>query len=172
MADMARHKTPATAPYIAAYLLAIVAANLTGAAFGKPATVINALLFIGLDLTTRDKLHDLWAKRRFLKMGALIAAGSALSYLVNRNAGPIALASLAAFAAAGTVDTLVYQALHRRPRLARINISNTAAAAVDSLIFPTLAFASLDPLLTIAQFAAKTGGGYLWALLLWGRLRQ
>ena len=44
------------------YLAAIVAANLTVSAFGPTWSIVNALLFVGLDLTTRDKLHDAWLR--------------------------------------------------------------------------------------------------------------
>lgn len=42
------------------YLAAIVAANLLVARFGPSVVVLNAFLFIGLDITTRDSLHDRW----------------------------------------------------------------------------------------------------------------
>ena len=97
--------------YIILYLIAIILANLTVAQFGPSVTIINAFLFIGLDLTARDQLHEAWRGKNLLpKMAALIAAGSLLSWLLNRNAGPIALASFAAFAAAAIVDALVYPA--------------------------------------------------------------
>ena len=46
--------------YISAYLVAIVAANLLVAHFGHGVAVLNAFLFIGLDLTARDGLHEAW----------------------------------------------------------------------------------------------------------------
>jgi hypothetical protein len=63
---------------VAAYLAAIVAANLSIAHWGPKAAVYNAFLFIGLDLVTRDRLHDLWRGRLIRNMAALIATGSAL----------------------------------------------------------------------------------------------
>ena len=48
--------------YVVLYLFAIVAANLLVARFGPSVTIINAFLFIGLDLTTRDGLHEAWGK--------------------------------------------------------------------------------------------------------------
>jgi hypothetical protein len=48
---------------IALYLAAIVAANLSVAYFGPASTIVNAFLFIGLDLTARDRLHDAWHGR-------------------------------------------------------------------------------------------------------------
>jgi hypothetical protein len=153
--------------YVVYYLAAIVLANLSSAHFGPSASVVNAFLFIGLDLTGRDKLHDAWHGRGLVwKMAALIATGSLLSWLLNRGAGRIALASFVAFAAAATVDTLVYHLLRGRAPLVKVNGSNVCSAAVDSCIFPTLAFGALLPWIVLGQFAAKVAGGALWALLL------
>lgn len=40
-----------------------------------------------------------------------------------------------------------------------------AGAAVDSLIFPTLAFGALMPHIVLLQFVAKVAGGAMWAAL-------
>ena len=45
---------------ISMYLTAIVMANLLTVKFGPKISILNAFLFIGLDLTSRDKLHELW----------------------------------------------------------------------------------------------------------------
>lgn len=150
------------------YLAAIVAANLSVAALGPAVSVINAFLFIALDLSSRDRLHEVWHGQGLVwKMGGLIVAGSVLSWALNRSAGAIALASLAAFAASATVDALVYHLLRRRSWLVRANGSNVLSAAIDSLVFPILAF-GWPPLwaIVIGQFIAKTIGGALWAALL------
>ena len=150
------------------YLAAIVAANLSVAALGPAVSVINAFLFIALDLSSRDRLHEVWHGQGLVwKMGGLIVAGSVLSWALNRSAGAIALASLAAFAASATVDALVYHLLRRRSWLFRANGSNVLSAAIDSLVFPILAF-GWPPLwaIVIGQFIAKTIGGALWAALL------
>lgn len=153
---------------ITLYLAAIVAANLSVAAFGPEVSILNAFLFIGLDLSTRDALHDRWQGRQLWpRMMALIAAGSVLSTALNINALPIAVASFTAFAAAGVADTLVYSMLGDQSKLLRMNGSNVLAAGVDSLVFPALAFGF--PLLwpiVIGQFAAKVIGGFVWSLLL------
>jgi queuosine precursor transporter len=149
------------------YLAAIVAANLIITQFGPSATIITAFLFIGLDITARDRLHESWRGRGLWpKMAAIIVSGSLLSWLVNRNAGPIALASFVAFAASGAADTLVYHALRHRPWIVKVSGSNVVSAAVDSLIFPTLAFGALLPLVVVGQFIAKVAGGALWAAIL------
>ena len=65
----------------------------------------------------------------------------------------------------GLADALTYHALRRRPELVRINGSNVVAAAVDSVLFPTLAFGALFPLVILGQWAAKVAGGALWSLI-------
>src|SRR5262245_28324273 len=93
---------------VAGYLAAIVAANLSVTHWGPTAAVYNAFLFIGLDLTCRDRLHDLWHGRLLRNMALLIVAGSVLSYVCGLllgsgpQVGRIALASCIAFGAAAT----------------------------------------------------------------------
>jgi hypothetical protein len=148
------------------YLVAIVAANLSVAYFGPASAIVNAFLFIGLDLTARDRLHDEWQTGRAWKMAALIAAGGLLSYALNAGAAQIALASSVAFAAAALADWFMYAALGRYERLWRVNGSNVVSAAVDSILFPTIAFGGFMPLVTLGQWAAKVLGGWLWSLVL------
>lgn len=154
--------------YVILYLLAIVLANLSVAAFGPSISVLNAFIFIGLDLTARDALHERWSKQNLIRnMALLIAGGSLLSWFLNRDAGQIALASFASFAAAAVVDTAVYRLLDGKARWLKVNGSNVPSAAVDSLIFPALAFGL--PLLwpiVLGQFAAKVLGGFVWSLIL------
>lgn len=150
--------------YVLMYLAAIVAANLTVAMFGPQMTIVNAFLFIGLDLTARDKLHDAWhGNGLWWKMASLIAAGSFISWLLNRDAGQIALASFVAFAAASIVDTVTYHVLRGRRWEVRVNGSNILSAAVDSVVFPTVAFGAFLPWIVAGQFAAKVLGGAMWA---------
>lgn len=153
--------------YVIMYLVAIVLANLSVAMFGPGVTIINAFLFIGLDLTARDKLHEAWhGNKLFVKMASLIAVGSLLSWLLNRNAGQIAIASMLAFGAAAVVDAIIYQILYKHNRMVKINGSNVFSAMVDSLVFPTVAFGSFLPLIVLGQFAAKVFGGFVWSLIL------
>ena len=157
---------------VAAYLAAIVAANLITTEWGPEASIYNAFLLIGLDLSTRDALHDAWGRDRIRNSLLLVLAGGALSYLVNADAAKVALASCVAFVAAFTVDTVLYEALRRREWLERANVSNIAAAAVDSLVFPTIAFGGLLWSVTFAQFSAKVAGGFIFALLLTYTIRR
>lgn len=157
---------------IASYLLAIVIANLVITTYGPVAAIPVAFVLIGLDLTSRDRLHDAWRGQGLAwKMALLIATGSMLSYLVNRDAGPIALASFVAFALAGLTDTLTYALLGERRRLIRMNGSNVVSAAVDSVAFLGLAF-GWPPLwgIVFGQWLAKVAGGFIWSLVLGGGL--
>lgn len=154
--------------YVIMYLAAIVAANLTVAQFGPSVSILNAFLFIGLDLTARDALHEQWSRRNLVRnMTLLIASGSLLSWFLNRDAGQIALASFLAFAAAATVDAVVYHWLNGRSRWLKINGSNVPSAAVDSLVFPLVAF-GWPPLVGImaGQFLAKVLGGFVWSVVI------
>lgn len=144
---------------IAAYAAAMTIANLTVAHFGPWVSPINAFLLIGLDLALRDWLH---VRLRVWQMGALIAATGALTYVLNPAAGQIAVASAAAFTAAALVDWGTFVKL-KGSWLIRANGSNVAGAAVDSVIFPTIAFGALMPHIVTMQFVAKVAGGALWA---------
>lgn len=153
--------------YVLIYLAAIVAANLTVAVWGPSMTIVNAFLFIGLDLTARDRLHDQWHGRLLWpKMAALIATGSVLSWAINRDAGQIALASFVAFALAGAMDAGAYHLLRNRTWSQRVNGSNILSAAVDSIVFPTLAFGAFMPAIIAGQFMAKVVGGAVWSMII------
>ncbi len=99
-------------------------------------------------------------------MALLIAAGSIISWGLNKDAGPIALASFVAFAAAGIADTIIYQLLKEKTKFLKVNGSNVVSSGVDSLIFPTMAFGSLMPFIVLGQFAAKVFGGAIWFFII------
>jgi queuosine precursor transporter len=157
---------------VVAYLAAIVAANLSIAHWGPKAAVYNAFLFIGLDLVSRDRLHDLWRGRLIRNMALLIAAGSALSYVLGQwlGTGPfvarIALASAVAFGAAAVVDALAYHYLRKRDWYERVNGSNILGAGVDSLVFVALWPFGFQFTYAFTLWAAKVAGGVTWAMLL------
>jgi queuosine precursor transporter len=146
------------------YLSAIVCANLLVTHFGPEFSVISAFFLIGLNLTARDYLHDLWRGRNlFGKMTLLILGGSVLSWTLNKESSSIAIASFIAFAVSEFVDAIVYTRLSHTKWAVRVNGSNIFSAAADSLIFPVVAFGGFMPLIFAGQFAAKVFGGALWA---------
>jgi uncharacterized PurR-regulated membrane protein YhhQ (DUF165 family) len=145
------------------FLVAIVLANLSVAYFGPASTPINAFLLVGLDLTLRDKLHEAWhGKRLVIKMFCLVIAGALITYLFNRNAGMIGVASVTAFTVALLVDSFTYQALWHRQRWEKMTYSNAGSALTDSILFPTIAFGTIMPEIITLQFLAKFIGGWMW----------
>lgn len=153
---------------IGVYALAMTAANLSVAAFGPAISPLNAFLFIGLDLVLRDWLH---VRLKLWQMGTLIASTGLLTYLLNPASGKIAIASAFAFTTAAIVDWFVFARL-KGSWVKRANGSNVVGAAVDSIIFPTLAFGVLMPHIILFQFAAKVFGGFLWSLILKNNLGE
>lgn len=147
---------------IVIYAIAMTLANLSVATFGPSITPINAFVLIGLDLTLRDWLH---IRIKQWQMLILIAVTGVITYLLNPTAGMIAIASATAFTAAALVDYAVFSKI-TGSWIKRSNISNVAGAAVDSVVFPTLAFGVLLPHIVIFQFLAKVFGGALWSFLL------
>lgn len=152
---------------IGLYLLAIVTANWAVSVYGQTALPVTAVLLIPFDLVTRDVLHEHWHGRHLWpKMATLIFTGSALSAALSL---PVAVASFAAFAAAGFSNAVVYRVLWSRSRMVRMNGSNAVAAIVDSLTFPSIAFSVVDYGLCAAQATSKFAGGlvltYLYVVL-------
>jgi uncharacterized PurR-regulated membrane protein YhhQ (DUF165 family) len=143
-----------------AYASAIIGANLLMAIFGPVITPLNAFVLIGLDLALRDWLHLRLPPQR---MALLIVVTGGVSYLLNPTAGVIAIASAVSFMTAALADWWVFAKLQGSWQR-RANLSNVCGAAVDSLLFPTLAFGALMPEIVLAQFIAKTMGGGLWTL--------
>jgi hypothetical protein len=161
---------------VTAYLAAIVAANLTVSEWGAKAAIYNAFLLIGLDLSTRDLLHDLWRGHLIRNMAALILSGSVLSYLAGLwigsgpDVGRVAVASAVAFGCAATADAVSYHLLRRRPWNERVNQSNIAGAVVDSFVFVALWPFGFNFTLAFTLAAAKIAGGVIWSFAL-GALR-
>jgi len=56
--------------------------------------------------------------------------------------------------------------LRRRSWSVRVNGSNLFSAAVDSVVFPTLAFGMFMPWIVLGQLAAKVAGGAMWSVIL------
>jgi len=148
---------------ICTYIAAMVTANLLVWWLGPWFSPINAFLLIGLDLTLRDVMHDRLTRWQML---SVVLAGGLITWGLNPGAAKIALASAAAFTASACADWLAYTVLRGQKWLVRSNGSNVIGAAVDSLLFPTLAFGSFLPHIVAMQFAAKAGGGAIWSVLL------
>ena len=147
------------------YIAAICTANFSVHLFGPVATPFNAFLLIGLDFVIRDKLHERIGVRKIM---LLIIIAGAISYAINPATDMIAIASVSAFALAALTDATVYQSLIRKPWLVKSNGSNVASSAVDSVVFPLIAFGAFIPWVVAGQFVAKVFGGAVWSWLLRG----
>lgn len=144
------------------YLFSMTAANLLVAKFGPSISPVLAFFLIGLDLSLRDWLH---VRMKALHMIGLILVAGALTFALNPVAGIIAVASASAFTLAALTDWAVFTKVPGS-WMRRANASNVAGAAVDSLVFPTIAFGALMPHIVVMQFVAKVAGGALWAALI------
>ena len=159
--------------YVVIYLIAIVSANLIVNYFGPSAAIYCEFLFIGLDLSLRDHIHDKW-QGDFSKLWGLISAGSLITIAINIEAIEIAIASAVAFSAAFAADSLLYQLLRKHNYLFKCNISNVAGSAADSFIFPIMAFGYFPGIhwIILGQFAAKILGGLIFSFIIYKWIKQ
>lgn len=117
-------------------------------------TAPSGVLIVGLALVLRDlvqrRLGPTWA------LGA-IAVGAVLSWFVSPMG--LVVASVIAFVLSEVADFAVYTPLQRRGLVLAVAASGIVGVVVDSLLFLSLAFGSLD-------FLAGQIIGKGWALLL------
>lgn len=145
------------------YVLAAIAANLSAFHFGMWATPINSILFVGLDMALRDRMHDAHGP---MKASVVVFSAALVSVAVAPGSMTIALASSVSFVAAGLASAVAFQLAIRHKWMVRSNAGNIAHAATDSLVFPLLAFGGFYPAIVVAQFAAKVIGGLVWSVIL------
>lgn len=155
--------------FAALYVATVFAANLAIERFGVVPVGFGLLApagvyFAGLAFTLRDLTQET------LGRGAVVAAilvGAACSYVVSP---AFAVASAAAFLFSEFADFAVYTPLRRRHWLGAVAASNLVGAVVDSAIFLTLAFGSLDFL--VGQVVGKLWMTALAVALLWAVRRR
>jgi uncharacterized PurR-regulated membrane protein YhhQ (DUF165 family) len=144
--------------WIALYIGTIFAANWAIAAFGVVPVGFGlyapaAVYFVGLAFTFRDMAQDAKGARAVI---LAILVGAALSAFVSP---ALALASGAAFLFSELADLAVYTPLRRRSWTGAVVASNAVGIVIDSVIFLTLAFGSLE-------FLAGQIVGKAWMTLL------
>lgn len=146
---------------VTAYLMAGVIANAFVTRFGQAGLVVTALLMIPVDLTVRDYLHERWERSGALniKMWTLILSGALLSYWSSFASREVAIASCAAFLCSGAADFFIFKRLRGNTWFVRANLSNLGSAAVDSFVFPAVAFSVFDVRLCAVQTLLKFFGG-------------
>ena len=152
---------------IALYAAAVIAANLLVAQFGPAITPINAFFLIGLDLSLRNYLSF---KMNTWQMSLMIIGTGVISYILNPASGMIAIASGVSFTVASFADWLTFKTTVGT-WFKRNLAGNSVGALVDSVVFPTIAFGSLMPMIVLAQFVAKVAGGSMWGMLINKKLK-
>lgn len=135
--------TPTGLVWLGAYIATIFGANWAIATFGAVPVGFGLMApagvyFAGLAFTLRDLVQDSLGR---IATVAAIVAGAALSALVSPQ---FAVASGIAFLLSELADFAVYTPLRRRNWLGAVFASNVAGFAVDSALFLTLAFGSLE----------------------------
>lgn len=129
--------------YLIGYVLTIFAANWAISTFGLVPVGFDLLApagvyFAGLAFTLRDltqrKLGKAWTI-------AAIASGAAFSAVFG---GQLAVASGLAFLVSELADFAVYTPLEKRGWYRAVVASNLVGLVVDSALFLTIAFGSLD----------------------------
>ena len=130
-------------PFLIAYILTIFAANWAISRFGAvpvgfgllaPAGVYLAGLAFTLRDLTQERLGRAWVV-------AAIVGGAVLSAVISPQ---FALASGVAFLVSEFADLAVYTPLRERHWLGAIAASNVVGLVLDSVLFLTLAFGSLE----------------------------
>lgn len=144
---------------IAIYAAAMTIANVLIGQLGPWISPVSSFFLIGLTLSLRDWLH---VRMKPWQMLVLICVSGALTYLLNPALKQIAIASAASFTLAAIADWITFANISG-VWLKRSNVSNTVGSAVDSIVFPTMAFGVLMPDVIAAQFAAKMMGGFVWS---------
>lgn len=147
---------------IVIYASVIILANILVSIFGPSITPFIAFFLIGLDLALRNYLSLVMTK---YEMAAMIVGTGLISYVVNPATGMIAIASGVAFTSAAIVDWLTFNTVSGK-WIKKNFVGNSTGALVDSIIFPTIAFGSLMPVIVVSQFIAKVLGGTMWGLII------
>lgn len=125
----------------------------------------SAVLLAGLALVLRDAVQELLGNRWTL---AAVAAGAALSAALADPA--VVLGSTCAFLFSELADFAVYTPMRRRFPTSAVILSGLVGSAVDSAIFLSLAFGSLDFL--FGQVLGKFWMNLLGAVVLFAMRRR
>ena len=139
---------------ISSYVLMFLVANVLVSALGAAITPINALFLIAGDMVLRDRIQ--YESGVSWSVGACVIAGLA-TIAIAPGSEMIAAASALSVTLAGAASAIAFK-IKSGGFFSKAMPANIAAAAVDSVAFPLIAFGSLMPGVTLAQFAAKTIG--------------
>ena len=158
-----------TRALVVVYLAVLVAANIAVYLTGQAALLLTGLVLVPFDFAVRVRLQEAWAGRGlWLRLFALMIGGGILTVVTLPNAHQVALASVTAFACGSILGAVAYAAIARRRVTWARAVSLATMAAVDSIVFPLLAFDQVSIWLMIGQFAMKWAVS--WAVVAFGIL--
>ena len=143
------------------YILTVVFANIS-VAFAPWMVYVNALVFIGLDLTLKDYFQ---VRLPPYALVLIVLTGSIITFLINVQFLPIAIASTAAFSVAFTIDFIVFHLL-RKHVWYRVLLSNAFGSFADSFVFIFLAPFPFSWTMVLLTAALKIIGGSISAYIL------
>ena len=165
--------------WIAVYIVAVMFANYTATWF-IPLPVFGLLsvgtVIFGVTFTARDFVHRMGRKYVY---GMIAAAAILTSIMAILTDTPyrIVIASFVTIFIAETADTEVYQRFIHRPWLVRVSASNAVSVPLDSIIFSSLAFVGMMPLIDVlaiiwADIVWKWVSGFAFAMLRYAGFKE
>lgn len=157
---------------ISLYLSAFTLANFIVLWFGKEGLIFTALFLIPFDFVMRCMFHEQWKGAELvLKLGALVAVSSLITYLINQDAQLIALASVGGFVTAQVMAGLFYQRAIKKSYFVKVNGSDAIGIVFDSVVFQVIAFGYITPEITLSQTVLKIIGGFFWYWVIFVKLK-
>jgi uncharacterized PurR-regulated membrane protein YhhQ (DUF165 family) len=157
---------------ISIYLVAFILANFIVLHFGANGLIFTALFLIPFDFVMRCLFHEQWKGIELvLKLGALVAVASIITYFINHDSINIALGSMFGFIAAQIFAGVFYQKMIKKSFFVKVNGSDAIAIIVDSIVFQLVAFSVIDTSITILQTILKIAGGLFWYWIIFKKLK-
>ena len=157
---------------ISIYLVAFILANFIVLHFGANGLIFTALFLIPFDFVMRCLFHEQWKGIELvLKLGALVAVASIITYFINHDSINIALGSMFGFIAAQIFAGVFYQKMIKKSFFVKVNGSDAIAIIVDSIVFQLVAFSVIDTSITISQTILKIAGGLFWYWIIFKKLK-
>lgn len=147
--------------FILLYIVTIVSANII-VSYWQAASYVIALVFIGLDLTLKDKFQ---INLKWYQVFGIMLLGGILTFIINASFMPIAIASTTALLCAFTVDYIVFSLL-KNNKYARVMVSNIFGSFADSLVFAYLAPFPFTWGFVLTMTALKIVGGSIAGYIL------
>lgn len=101
-----------------------------------------------------------------MNLTLLTLASGLVTFIINREALNIAVASFCGFIAAQIGAGIFYQKNKNKSWFYKVNVSDLIAIVFDSVVFQLVAFSVLSLQVTAGQIVIKFLGGLLWYFIL------